>query len=302
MDLTYQTRSLRNNRKITKEYWAEREDESPVLENIEFICYPKGNLGVVLKRIEYWQFNRYSKNTKYHQEYLCELPGFSIEEILASKRFNDDDVNFASNALQALKLIEPSIEFRGKKRFIISDRILHEFLLNLWIIHEAEFSYQVKKWKYFDAPTSQEKSRIINLLGEQEAARFFKQLDRARSIHNEDLRKFRTTEEYTEYIKKECSDFWEVLVIDLELDRYKEVRGNKKLVTDKDKKDDLHKFVNFRKEGLYKNLKYLPDNSGYGSIEKLKMDYKDTIEKYTFFQPILKGICPKVFEANDDSE
>ena len=89
-DLIYQTRSLRDSRTVTKEYWAEREDESPVLEDIEFICYPKGNLGVVLKRIEYWQFNRYSKNTKYHQEYLCELPGFSIEEILASKRFNDD--------------------------------------------------------------------------------------------------------------------------------------------------------------------------------------------------------------------
>ncbi|MGC2425661.1 MAG: hypothetical protein WA421_01390, partial [Nitrososphaeraceae archaeon] len=251
-DLIYQTRSLRDSRTITKEYWAEREDESPVLENIEFIYYPKGNLGIILKRIEYWQFNRYSENTKYHQEYLCELPGFSIEEILASKRFNDDDVKFAFNALRALKLIEPSMEFRGKTRFIISDRILHKFLTNLWTIHEAEFSYQVKKWKYFDAPTSEEKNRIIYLLGEQEAARFFRQLDRARSLHKLDVSKFRTTEEYTEYIKKECSDFWEVMVIDLELDRYKEhVRGIKKLVTDKDKKDDLHKFVNFRKEGLY---------------------------------------------------
>ena len=171
-DLIYQTRSLRASRTITKEYWAEREDESPVLENIEFICYPKGNLGIILKRIEYWQFNRYSENTKYHQEYLCELPGFSIEEILASKRFNDDDVKFAFNALRALKLIEPSMEFRGKTRFIISDRTLHKFLINLWIIHQAEFSYQVKKWKYFDAPTPEEKNRIINLLGEQEAARF----------------------------------------------------------------------------------------------------------------------------------
>ena len=32
------------------------------------------------------------------------------------------------------------------------------------------------------------------------------------------------------------------------------------------------------------------------------MDYKDTIGKYTFFQPVLKEICPKAFEANDDSE
>ena len=165
-DFIYQTRSLRDSRTITKEYWAEREDESPVLENIEFIYYPKGNLGIILKRIEYWQFNRYSENTKYYQEYLCELPGFSIEEILASKRFNDDDVKFAFNALRALKLIEPSMEFRGKTRFIISDRILHKFLTNLWTIHEAEFSYQVKKWKYFDAPTSEEKNRIIYLLGE----------------------------------------------------------------------------------------------------------------------------------------
>ncbi len=200
-DLIYQTRSLRDSRTVTKEYWVEREDESPVLEDIEFICYPKGNLGVVLKRIEYWQFNRYSKNTKYHQEYLCELPGFSIEEILASKRFNDADVKFAFNALRALKLIESSMEFRGKTRFIISDRILHKFLINLWIIHEAEFSFQVKKWKYF-APTSEDKNRIIYFLGEQEATRFFRQLDLARSQHNLDLRKFRTTEEYTEYIKK----------------------------------------------------------------------------------------------------
>ena len=140
-------------------------------------------------------------------------------------------------------------------------------------------------------------------MGEQEAAGFFRQLDLARSQHNLDLRKFRTTEDYTEYIEKECSDFWEVLAVDLELDNYKEqVRGNKKLVTDKDKKDDLHKFVNFRKEGLYKYLKYLPANYGYKGIEELKMDYKDTLGKYTFFQPILKEISPKVFEANDDSE
>ena len=32
------------------------------------------------------------------------------------------------------------------------------------------------------------------------------------------------------------------------------------------------------------------------------MDYKDTLEKYAYFQPVLKEICPKVFEANDDSE
>jgi len=303
VDLIYQARSPRDRRTITKEHWAKREDESPVLENIEFICYPKGNLGVILKRIEYWQFNRYSENTQYHQEYLCELPGFSIEEILASKRFNDDDVKFAINALRNLKLIEPIMEFRGQTRFIISDRRLHEFLINMWIIHEKEFPYQVKKWKYFDAPTYEEKNRIRYLLGEKEAARFFRQLDLARSQHNLDLRKFRTTEEYAEYIKKECSDFWESLVIDLELENYKEqVGGNKKLVTDKDKKDDLLKFVNFRKEGLYKYLKYLPGNYGDEGIEELKIDYKDIREKYAFFQPVLKEICPKAFEANDDSE
>ena len=65
------------------------------------------------------------------------------------------------------------MEFRGKTRFIISDRILHKFLINLWTIHEAEFSYQVKKWKYFDAPTSEEKNRIIYLLGEQENSPVF---------------------------------------------------------------------------------------------------------------------------------
>ena len=99
----YQTPRSRNSQSITKEYWAEREGESTVLENIEFICYPlasKGNLDIILKRIEYWEINKHSENTKYYQEYLCELPGFSIEEILASKRFNDDDVKFAFNALR----------------------------------------------------------------------------------------------------------------------------------------------------------------------------------------------------------
>ena len=32
------------------------------------------------------------------------------------------------------------------------------------------------------------------------------------------------------------------------------------------------------------------------------MDYKDTLEKYTFFQPVLKKICPKAFEASEASE
>ena len=26
------------------------------------------------------------------------------------------------------------------------------------------------------------------------------------------------------------------------------------------------------------------------------MDYKDTLEKYTFFQSVLKEICPKAFD------
>ena len=252
VDLVYQTPRSRDRQSITEDYWAEREGESTVLENIEFICYPlasKGNLDIILKRIEYWEINKHSENTKYHQEYLCELPGFSIEEILVSKRFNDDDVNIAFNALRDLKLIEPIMEFRGTTRFISSDRTLHDCLIDMWAIHEAEFSYLVKKWKYFDAPKSEEKNRIITLMGKHKAARLFRQLDLARSQHNLDLRKFRTAEEYNEYIKKECSDYWEVLAVDAELDIYKEKeRGNKKLVTDKEQKDDLHKFVDFRKK------------------------------------------------------
>ena len=141
------------------------------------------------------------------------------------------------------------MEFQDKTRFIFSDRTLDDCLIDMWAIHEAEFSYLIEKWKVFDAPTSEEKNRIISLLGKQEAARFFKQLDHARSQHNLDLRKFRTAEEYNEYIKKECSDYWEVLAVDAELDIYKEKKtGNKKLVTDKEQKDDLRNFIHFRKK------------------------------------------------------
>ena len=147
MDIIYPTTSIDDRQTVIRKYWKKRKGESTVLENVEFICYPlahnhnldvmrfllkgiplayKRNLDIILKRIEYWQINKYSENKKYRQEYLCELPRFSVEEILASKRFNNDDVNFAFTALQDLKLIEPSMEFQGKTRFIISDRSLRE--------------------------------------------------------------------------------------------------------------------------------------------------------------------------------
>jgi hypothetical protein len=334
IDLVYFDRSENDRRVFIKKYWAEREGESIVLENIEHMCYPlasKGNLDIVLKRIEYWQINKHSDNVKYNEEYLCELPGFSQKEVLESGRFKDDDVILAFNALRELGLIKPAIEFQGKTRFIISDKKLHEFLINIWTIHKAEISYLVEKWKYFDAPTPEEKDRITSLFGEQEATRLFRQLELARSYHNIYLKKFKTAEEYIGYIKKnntdflwtlaidselddfkgeyigyikkECSDPLWALAIDSELDDFKEkVRGNKKLVTDEERKDDLYKFVKFRKEKLYNHLKYLPANYEYEGIDDLKMDYSDTLRKYLFFQPVLKEICPKAFEAIDESE
>ena len=186
---------------------------------------------------------------------------------------------------------------------MISDKKLHELLIDMWAIHEAGISYQVEKWKYFDAPAPEEKNRITSLFGEQEAIRFFRQLDLARSQHNMDPKKIKTADEYNEYIKKECTDLWWAPDTDAELENYKEKeRGNRELVTDKERKDDLYKFVKFRKDKLYNHLKYLPANYEYEDIDDLKRDYSDALRKYLFFQPVLKEICPKAFEAIDESE
>src|SRR6188472_2302870 len=300
VDIIYQTPTMKDRRTFINKYWAERKGQSNVLEEVVFVCFPLASRGiydVILKRIEYWQINKYSENIKLHQEYLCELPVFSFEEILARERFKDEDVNFAFNALLELEVIKPAIEFQGETRFIISDKKLRELLVGMWSIYEAEISYLTKKWKYYDAPTPEEKNRIASLRGEQEATRFFRQFDRERSQHNLELIKVRTAEEYTEYVKKGCSDYSDVLATDADLYDYKEkIRGKKKLVTDKERKYDLLKFVDFRKKRLYNDLKYLPADYKYEGIEELKREYKDTLEKYAFFQPVLKEICPKAFE------
>ena len=244
----------------------------------------KGNLDVILKRIEYWQINKHSDNVKYNEEYLCELHGFSQEEVLESGRFKYDDVILVFNALRELGLIKPAIEFQGKIRFIISDKKSHELLIDMRTIHGAEISYLVEKWKYFDAPTPEEKNRIASLFGEHEAIRFFRQLHLAESQHNMDLKKIKTADEYNEYIKKECTDFLWALDIDTELENYKEKeRGNRELVTDKERKDDVYKFVKFRKEKLYNHLKYLPANYEYEGIDDLKMTIAILLENIFFF-------------------
>jgi hypothetical protein len=234
---------------------------------------------------------------------LCELPGFSIDEILASKRFKDNAVNFAFNALQELKLIEPNIEFQGKTRFIIPDKKLHRLLVNMWVIHDAEFSCLIEKWEFFDKPTVKEENRMERLLGKQEAHRLFRKLHSARSQHNLELRKFATSEEYHQHIKKRCSSYLEELAWDATLEEFKfKIRGDRRIVTKKEKRGDILMYVNFMKAKLYDSLERLPVDHVDDNMEDFRMEYRETLRKYSFFRPVLKEICPKAFEADHDSE
>ena len=277
-------------------------DSSSEKDYQSFICYPlasRGNFDVTLRRIEYWQTN-HSENKKYRQEYLCELPGFSIEEILA-RGFKEDDVNFALNALRDLKLIEPSFEFRGNTRFIISDRKLHELLKNLWTFNEVEIPRMLVKWKYFEKHTTNEENRMKRLIGKHETNWIFRKSSIMRSQHNLKIKKFESIEEYNQYIKKEHFSYHRELALDASLEIFKgKARGNRTKVTTKEKRYDLQQYLNFLKEILFDYLKRLPISRDQ-DIDKFRMENKEILGRYIFLQPLLKEICPKAFEANDES-
>lgn len=314
IELIYGKGNSTDKKLLAKKYWQARPGLSKELVEIEFTCFPlayEQNFDMLIKRIEYWQINKKSESTKYRQEYLFQLPGFSKKDLhIDDSEFEKDKIDLAIKAMQDLKLIGPIANIQGEIRFVITDDRLHELLSGLWNLHEMEFFYLTQKWKYFDTPTSEEVSRMERLLGKNEAQQMFKQFESTRHQHNLFVRKCTNVEEYNEYRKRNDRVEWqangisvsldkledlEELRADADLDLYKEKRI--KIPTNsREAKEDIHQFVNHLKEKIYNNIKYLSDDVEHVSLEELKMEYGDTLEEYSFLYCIINDICPSVFE------
>jgi hypothetical protein len=288
---------------IVDNYWKEREGQSTVLEEIEFISYPliadsERRFELECKRVEYWQINKYSEHKKYRTEYLFKVSGFTIADILNNSSFKKEDVEKAIRLLIQIGLIRESFEFNGKRLYVIADKRFHDLLEELWGLHESEFSLLLYKWQFFDPPSEEERKRMIRLFGEQEARRILKQADRSRSEHNVMLRKCESLEKYNDYLKKDCSTDFQVLGYNSELEIYEQ--GRKKVPISKDEiRKDILRFVQYRKERLYRHLKNLPVNLEEEGIEEIKMSFSGVRDRYAFLYPIIRDICPRAFELPD---
>jgi DNA-binding MarR family transcriptional regulator len=280
---------------LTENYWKEREGQSTVLEEVEFICYPliadrDRKFELECKRIEYWEINKYSDHKKYRAEYLFKVFGFTVTDILNNSSFKKGDVERTIETLIELGLIRESFEFNGKRRYIIVDETFHHLLEEFWGLHESEFSLLLYKWHLFEAPTKEERDRMIRLLGEHDARRLLRQVDSARSQHNLTLRECESLEKYNEYLKRDCFGNLKAMAYDAELELYKQKARIRK---------DILCFVQYRKERLYLHLKNLPVNLEEEGIEDIKMYFGNITDQYAFLYPVIKDICPRAFESPD---
>lgn len=289
---------------FVEKYWKERESQSTVLDEVEFICHPlkadrDRRFELECKRIEYWEINKYSNHKKYRTEYLLKVSGFTVTDILNNSSFKKEEVERTIDSLIELGLIRESFEFNGKRRYIIADERFHHLLEEFWGLHESEFSLLLYKWQVFDGPTKEERDRMFRLLGEQEASRLLRQTDSARSQHNLRLRQCESLEKYNEYLKKNCFDSMEVMAYDAELERYKQKARKKMPTTKQEIRKDILRFVQYQKERLHRYLKNLPVNFEEEGLEDIKMYFGNIIDQYAFLYPVIKDICPRAFEPPD---
>jgi hypothetical protein len=157
-------------KKYVKEYWQKREGQSIVLEDIEWICFPKpyDDLYFTIKKVEHWQINKNLQNIKYATDYIVTLPGVSMGELINNNngssqglKFELSDVREAFNRLIQNDLIEPEFKSHVQTtRYRIKDQNLRKLIEALAAFHEVEFNLALHKWQRFDEPTSQEKGKV----------------------------------------------------------------------------------------------------------------------------------------------
>ena len=228
-----------------KDYWNERQDQSKVLEKIDFICLPLfGNIDFSIIKTEHWEIKKPSRIRKYTPDtYLITLPGVSISELMKDNnicticrdfdgeamvsmnllmksknnidllgtaiKFARSDVEKAFVLLMQNGLLKTASDFRGNEaRYVLADGRLRDYIDALRNIHEREFGLLFHKWSFFEEPSKDEVARIKRLLGEKEAQKIFKDIEIARYQHRKRMRKCNDVEEYNQYLKDvySCND------------------------------------------------------------------------------------------------
>jgi hypothetical protein len=78
------------------------------------------------------------------------------------------------------------------------------------------------------------------------------------------------------------------------------MKKNGKMVFKKGTKNEAEQYFEFLRDGLYRELKYIPFSTGEDNIEDVKIVLRDSILKYAFLEDIIREICPKILEPIDE--
>jgi hypothetical protein len=294
-----------------KEYWLMKEEQSKVVEDINFICSLKqNNVNIAITKIERWEINKNSSHKKFRTNYVYELPGVSMEEFMNNEwlrtRFKLTDVKEAFNLLQKNHLAEIALIVHNQIRFRLTDNVLRNFIEAIRDIHLAEYRFLMYKWQYFDAPSHEELKRWILLMGEEVASKFFKNMEIERRKYKKMKDDCKSIEEFIENLDKDT------LLINGEPDKDTlyfgwhdefEIYGRQRKTEPATPKTEIEDFEMYRRGRLEHHLEFLPANLEDEGIEEVKMMFKDIIERYPFLHDVMRIVCPYVFEpANIDMQ
>lgn len=334
-------------KRYVNEYWEKKEGRTTVYDKLVFFCFPKGphNTDIIVHRNEYWQINKNSPNRKQRTEYTVIIPGVSIDDVVNSRtlKFDYTDVKKALHSLIQANLIEPAFRFRGQMRYKVKDDDenlhtgldLRNFLSTLKVFYEEEFGLLSVKWKLFEGPTDDERKRWTWLLGEEEANRFFREVELIRYENRKGIRQCKNTLEYHKLLNSICPrefispfygpwpygnilyDFRRKIekekIEKKEKEREKMLQenpdqkwlrtGEKRLtrkkkmrVTKKEIANDKIKYEQFLRKKLETQIEHLPINLENEGIEDFRIFFTRTLQKYPFLHQIMRYVSPRILK------
>jgi hypothetical protein len=313
-------------KKHVKKYWQERKGQTSVSEKIEFISFPRKphDLDTTIIRKEYWEINKNSPNQRQRTEYAITMPGVSIEEFTNENshqdfQFERSDIEKTFELLKKAGLIGRAFWFRGHMRYKVIDDSLRDLISTLRYFYVEEFSLLSYKWKHFEWPTIEEKKRWKWIMGEKDATRFFNEVEIIRYENRKRLRQCKNVLEYHRLLNSICPREYSSPVYGtwpydgILYDYIKEREDSKKQQktmdrkmrtrhyheTKKEVRENISKYEQYLRKRLDFQLEHLPINLENEGIEHLKMWYRRTIDEYPFLKDIIKEICPKAFEPDN---
>jgi hypothetical protein len=145
-----------------------------------------------------------------------------------------------------------------------------------------------------EIPFMDSSSTITN--GYQEYALYLKENDPVKYKEEIPLQTQKWCESYKKTLIEEYKD---EPIFSRALERLEIRRGQSNIVSKKDKIKQVREFYQILKTIEYEYLKSLPYDIHGNILEDVKMEFENTISRYSFLDDIVKDICPQILDQPD---